>query len=205
MAKFVITEDGTPVELQPFVTRFHSLWRQRSKVDFEIAGLAAEVRDTFTKGVAGDYQFRQALIDHFDVHGVTAKMLADAARSFRLFPKEEEWHKVSGWRSIRFLSTLTRGDRRKVHRAAVARSVELGRPVGYQVVKEFGFDFGIVERKKKKNSKAVKDASCRCSSMDEVLNHVRQLYADFELPSMPAVVKAALAPKKQSKRRQKSK
>jgi len=191
MAK-AVSEIVTPVKLRKFIARFQDLWHQRTKVDFEIAGLAAEVRDTYPKGASGDYQFRRALTDHLHVHTSTARMLADAGRAFRLFPKEEEWHLVSGWEGIRFLCGLGKADRRKVYRAAKSKSTEIGRPIGYQTVRELGFRLGaITKRRGGRATYSINEAHLGCLRL-----HLQELYADYELPEMPPAVSAAmLAPK----------
>jgi len=125
-----------------FVRRFHELRDQRSKVDYELAGLSHEIRQEFPKGSTGDLQTRLWMCHHLDVYGQTSLMLVRAARAFVLFPTEDEWVKLGGWQSIGFLLGFKAGDRRKVAKHSISLSEDRDRPVGYSTVRNIAATLG---------------------------------------------------------------
>ena len=127
---------------QSFVKRFNELRDQRSRVDYELAGLSQEVRQEFPKGASGDHQTRLWMCHHLEVYGQTALMLVRAAKAYTLFPKEEEWLNVGGWQSIGFLLGFKAGDRRKIARHAMALAADRERPVGYSTVRNIAATLG---------------------------------------------------------------
>lgn len=127
---------------QAFVRRFHKLREQASKLDYELAGLAQEIRQQFPKGASGDHQCRLWMCWHLDVYGQTAVMLVKSAKAFTLFPDEASWVFVGGWQSIGFLLGFKAADRRKIHRNAMRLAKDRERPVGYSTVRNIAHTLG---------------------------------------------------------------
>lgn len=125
-----------------FVRRFHELRDQRSKVDYELAGLSQEIRQEFPKGASGDFQTRLWMCHHLEVYGQTALMLVRASKAYTLFPTEDEWVKLGGWQSIGFLLGFKAGDRRKIARNALNVANDRGRPLGYSSVRNIAATLG---------------------------------------------------------------
>lgn len=186
------TANISPQSARRFIERFRKLDAQRVKVDYETAGLATEIRDCFPRGSSGDYQFRQWCISNLDVLAPTAAMLLDAARSFRLFPQEQEWHDIGGWPTVRFLLGLTKPGRRKVLRAARAFVAEQGRPVSLSKVRDLAFGLGV--RTARSGGRPTRTVSEE--NVGVLRAFIIQLYREYELPPLPASVKRALTPTK---------
>ena len=125
-----------------FITRFHKLREQASKLDYELAGLAQEIRQQFPKGASGDSQCRLWMCWHLDVYGQTAVMLVRAAKAFTLFPDEASWVNVGGWQSIGFLLGFKAAQRRKIHKHAMRLAADRDRPVGYSTVRNLAHTLG---------------------------------------------------------------
>lgn len=179
-----------------FVSRFRELTDRKAKVDFETAGLAHEVRQCLPVGASGDHQFRVWCVNKLDIHVSTARMLLEASRAFLLFPKEEEWLLLRGWDSVRFLMGLGKGDRRKVYRLA-QREVEKSsrrKSIGVDLLREIAYNNSCVTRRNTGRPTR--------TQTEESLGHLRswvvKLYDEYELPAMPAPVKAAMKSSKLS-------
>jgi hypothetical protein len=176
-----------------FVKRWRKLTEQRAKIDFETAGLAAEMRDEFPKGPSGDYQFRIWCCHHLEIYGATAAMLARAARAFRRFPEEKRWLAVGGWQSIGFVMRLNKAGRTKVMNHAVKLAAERGRPVGYTTVRNIAYHLGVTQDQQfgRPNRLQVEE------NLGFLRTWVEKLYGDYDnLPALPPEVRAALKPTK---------
>ncbi len=118
-----------------FIERYQKLRECRSTLDYELAGLAAEIRQEFPAGASGWNQCRLWMSQNLDIHGQTAVMLSRAARAFILFPEEGSWTDIGGWSSMGFLLGFSARDRRRIHAHARKLVEERGRPCGYATVR----------------------------------------------------------------------
>ncbi len=179
--------------VRSFVAKWRKLEARRAKVDFETAQLAAEIREEFPRGPAGDYQFRIWCCHHLEVYGATAAMLSRAARAYGLFPREEDWAVVSGWQSMGFLLSLKRGGRRQVFNRVKKLAQERERPVGYSTVRNLAYALGV-----RQDSKFGRPNRLQVEENLGFLRHwVEKLYSDYEdLPKMPPEVQEAMKPTK---------
>ena len=172
-----------------YVRRWHKLTDGAAKIDYERAGLAAEIRGEFPKGASGDLQFKEWSVTHLNVHGRTALALLDSVRALTLFPTEEEWTAVGGWQAISFLSALKRAARRKVFKAAKAKADKLGRGVSYVTVVKVAYEKGV--RSEGRGGRPTQSVT------EEKLTILRELvlklYRDYEdLPRLGKKQKVAL-------------
>jgi len=125
-----------------FIKRFRQLQEERSKLDFELAGLAHEIRQEFPKGASGDHQCRLWMTWNLEIYGGTANMLVKAARAFVLFPDVETWHNLGGWSSIGFLCGFKAGNRRKIAKQVLRLVEARGRTAGYGTVRNMAASLG---------------------------------------------------------------
>jgi len=130
-----------------FIKRFGELRDQSAKLDYELAGLAQEIRQEFPTGASGDSQTRLWMCNYLGIYGQTAAMMIRAARAFTLFPTEEEWSKLGGWSSLGFLLGFKAADRRKIAKHALAIAEERGRYVGYSTVRNLAHALGCQQNR----------------------------------------------------------
>lgn len=140
--------DIHPSRTKRFVKRFRELREQRSKLDFELAGLAHEIRGEFPQGPSGDSQCRLWMLWHLEIASSTAAMLTRAARGFLLFPTEKEWTMIGGWSSIGFLLSFRQQDRRRVQRKAMSLAEERGSPISYTTVRNIAHTLGVRQNRR---------------------------------------------------------
>jgi hypothetical protein len=185
-----------PQKAKSYVKRYRALANNRSETDHELAGLMAEIRVNFPGAASGEYQFVDWITEYFEINWNTSRALADMARSHTLFPKREEWVHVGGWISIRFLLGLNKGGRRKVHRLAMDRAAELGRPIGIGTVRKIAFVNGVTTNRRghRSNYRQVEQSNSVLRSW------ITELYSSFAgLPRPPEEVKEALTASKLAK------
>lgn len=173
-----------------FIKRWRELSRLQTKLDFETAGLAHEVRQEFPSGASGDMQFRTWCVTHMGTHGSTAAMLCRAARAFVLFPEEPHWYDLGGWQSMGFLLTFGKRDRRRIFKDALELVEERERPVGYATVRNVAFTLGCRQNRTtgRPNRLLVEE------NLGTLRSYVERLHVDFKLPDMPDDVAKALKP-----------
>lgn len=171
-----------------FVRRWRELSRLRSKMDYETAGLANEVRNEFPKGSGGNAQFRTWCVSNLEAHGSTAKMLCRAARAFILFPDETHWHDLGGWQSMGFLLTFGKRDRRRIFKAALKLVEERGRPVGYPTLRNIAFTLGCRQTRTvgRPNRLSVEE------SLGTLRAYIEGLHEGYNLPRLPDSVAEAM-------------
>jgi len=173
-----------------FIKRWRELSKLQTKVDFETAGLAHEVRQEFPRGGSGDMQFRTWCVSHMGTHGATAKMLSRAARAFILFPEEVVWHELGGWSSMGFLLTFGKRDRRQIVSATRKLVETRERTVGYTTVRNVAFTLGCRQNRTtgRPNRLAVEE------NLGTLRAYVEKLHANYNLGRLPEAVQKAMAP-----------
>lgn len=174
-----------------FIRRWRELSRLQTKVDFETAGLAHEVRQEFPGGAGGDMQFRTWCVTHMEVWGNTAAMLCRAARAFVLFPDEQHWYDLGGWQSMGFLLTFGKRDRRRIYKAALELVEERERPVGYTTVRNVAFTLGCRQNRTtgRPNRLLVEE------NLGTLRSYIEELHRDYDdMPELPDDVQEAMKP-----------
>jgi len=194
MATATKTKKAQASKWKTFIERWHDLHERRSKLDYETAALANEIRGQFPDGSSGDLQFRQWCVRNLDIYSGTAGMLLRAVKVFLLF-EESDWYDLGGWQSLQFLSTLKLGGRRKALNVCRKRVVRLRekkgkrRHIGYTTVRNICFSVGVQQENLigRPNRLRVEENLGFCR------NWIKTLYTQYEnLPTPPKAVKEAL-------------
>jgi len=127
---------------QKFISRWKKLHDSRSKVDYETAGLAHEIRQLFPKGSSGDLQFMDWVQYFLGVWAPTAAMLKRAAQAFILFPDEADWVNFGGWQSMSFMLSFNTKDRRRIVKASRQIIDDRDKTIGYSTVRNAAYALG---------------------------------------------------------------
>lgn len=177
-----------PSRWKGYVSRWRRLQADRAGVDLQVAALAHEIREEFTKGPGGNSQFRSWIVSNFDVGSSTAGMLLRAAHAYTLFDPSD-WINFGGWRAIQLLTTLRPNGRRKVIKRCRERVSELGHPIGYDAVRRIAFDCGAPSNFTTGRPNRLKVEE----DLGFLRNWLKRLYQDYEgLPPLPKPVQQAL-------------
>lgn len=177
------------IKARRFIRRWRELSRLQTKVDFETAGLAHEVRQEFPGGGSGDMQFRTWCVSHMEIHGATAGLLCRAARAFVLFPEEPAWHDLGGWASMGFLLTFGKKDRRRIYKAARKLVEERERPTSYTTVRNIAFTLGCRQNRTTGRPNRLKVEE----NLGTLRAYVEKLHGQYDLGKIPAGVRVAMS------------
>ena len=170
------------------VKRWRDLRDRRSKLDYEWAAFAADVREAFPAGASGDQQMRAFCIRYLDAASSTASMLLRAAKAFNVYD-EPSWTKLGGWRSVQFIEAIDGKNRTKVRKRclAMARKARHG-SLQYDAVRNITFGLGI--RPSGGPGRPTR------SRVEEDYAFLRSwlihLYDAYDLPPMPEEVQRAM-------------
>jgi len=138
----------SPRATKSLVRRFNQLRLKSGAIDHDTAGFAVEVRNKFPKGKSGLLQFRHWVRDNLSLgRDGTTRRLVTAAHAFILFPATADWEQFGGYQSMSFLSALPLAERRRVVKVVRARLTEVGRPIGYNAVRNIALGLGITSKR----------------------------------------------------------
>lgn len=173
-----------------YAEKWFALTRKRAGVDYQIAGLAHEIREQFPRGGSGDFQFRRWCMDWLYVAPATADMLLRAVKAHRVF-SEKEWYLFGGRLAVQFLVSLKKPGRDRVVRACREELEERGgQPICYSYVKNVAYALGVVQDRVRGRPNRTRVEE----NVGVLREFLIELYRDYgsALPDLPAHVEKAM-------------